>query len=125
MRKRIRGYIRDESLGITVPVGVVLGIGLLNLVDYLVTGIEIGVSPFGHHIVTILGVDFYYPTFLAGLIAWAAVALIAYALLIMPIADGSEPQESTRECPECKSDLAADARRCAFCTVQVQPLSAG
>jgi large conductance mechanosensitive channel len=28
---------------------------------------------------------------------------------------------STRKCPECLSEIPAEARRCAFCTAEVEP----
>ena len=34
------------------------------------------------------------------------------------------PDPSIRKCPECLSDIPAEARRCAFCTTTVAPSAA-
>ena len=42
MLQRIRRFFRDESLGITIPAGVVLGLTLETLLAQVVLGFEIG-----------------------------------------------------------------------------------
>ena len=120
MLRRIRQYIRNESLGITIPVGVVLGLTAETLIAGVVQGLQAG------HVRSIkpLGISFYYQFALPYLIALLVLGGIAYVLFLMPIASDNEPEPDIRECPECKSDIVAEATRCAFCTSPVTPLDA-
>jgi large conductance mechanosensitive channel len=34
---------------------------------------------------------------------------------------GQDAEPGTRDCPECLSEIPDQARRCAFCTAEVQP----
>jgi len=120
MLRRIRQYVRNESLGITIPVGVVLGLTLQALIAFTVEGFE-----FGHDSeIKPLGISFYYTYALPYAIAFLVLAALTYVLFIMPIASDTEPELDIRECPECKSDIFAEATRCAFCTSPVTPLDA-
>ncbi len=49
--------------------------------------------------------------------------VIAYVLFVMPLASDNTPDPDTRECPECRSEIWADARRCAFCTSVLPPVA--
>ena len=51
-------------------------------------------------------------------------ALLRQAQALEEVADElaqrrESPDPSTRKCPECRSDIPIDARRCAFCTSEV------
>lgn len=123
MLVRLRQFFREQSLGITVPVGVVVGLTFQQVLVGLVVGFEAAASRHGNDLtITILGVDFYYQSFLAYAVAWLVLAAIGYVLFLMPIESDEEAEPGTRECPECKSEIASDATRCAFCTAEVTPL---
>ncbi len=121
----IRRWFREESLGITIPVGVVLGFILEQLIAQVVYGFELehlSNSQGRGFEISPLGISFYYPTVLMYAIAFAVVAAVAYLLFLLPLASDDEDEPETRECPECKSDIFADATRCAICTSVVTPL---
>lgn len=123
MLGRVRQFFREESLGVTVTVGVVLGLALQSVISAFVFALEANrLRSVGDLSVTVLGIDFYYYNFLPAFVAWAVLVALAWVLFIMPIASDGEPDASTRECPACKSEIAADATRCAFCTSPVAPL---
>jgi large conductance mechanosensitive channel len=69
-----------------------------------------------------LGLRFNYQNFLPHGIAFLILAAIAYVLFIMRVPSDGEPEPDMRECPECKSDIFAEATRCAFCTASLTPL---
>ena len=57
---------------------------------------------------------------------WICVALVVFAFVVKPtnalmsLSQRREsPDPSTRKCPECRSEIPIDARRCAFCTSEV------
>jgi large conductance mechanosensitive channel len=54
----------------------------------------------------------------------ALIAAVLFLLVVKPLNElarrRSAPEEpSTRECPECLSEIRAGARRCAHCTAEV------
>jgi hypothetical protein len=126
MIDRIREFFRDEHIGITIPVGVVTGITLSSLLLAVTTGLVIpalkstplgddnesfGGGFFGLDF-TIGDVTFDYTQALAYSLVLGVLALIAWWLFIRaPV--GIETDDNLRECPECKSLIVADARRCA------------
>jgi large conductance mechanosensitive channel len=75
------------------------------------------------------GSVFRYGHFLNVLIAFVTIALVVFFFVVKPINRLTElsrrresPDPSTRKCPECLSEIAVDARRCAFCTSEVAPV---
>ena len=77
---------------------------------------------------TINGSTFRYGHFLNVLIAFVTISFVVFFFVIKPINRLIElsrrresPDPSTRKCPECLSEIAIDARRCAFCTSEVAP----
>ena len=78
----------------------------------------------------ISGKLFPYGTFIQALLAFVLTAAVVYFVIVRPI-NGllerftTEPKEAptTKECPECLSDIPVGALRCAFCTVE-QPAPA-
>ena len=69
------------------------------------------------------GSVFRYGSFLNAVIAFLTIATAVFWLVVLPAnhlmaAMRTEPpvERTTRECPECLSDVPVAARRCAFCT---------
>jgi large conductance mechanosensitive channel len=63
------------------------------------------------------------------LIAFVTIAFVVFFFVVKPINRLMElsrrresPDPTTRKCPECLSEIAIDARRCAFCTSEVSPV---
>ena len=111
MLSRLREYVRNESPGITVPVGFVLFEAIRGVVFEVVVAFETTHSPKA----TVLGITFYWTGVLPEFIALVTMALIFFILFAWPWSG------AVRRCPECKSRIAEDARRCAFCTSLVEP----
>ena len=62
------------------------------------------------------------------LLSFLILSVIVYFLIVLPVNEllsrlkpAGPPPQPTRKCPECLSDIPAQARRCAFCTTQVSP----
>jgi large conductance mechanosensitive channel len=134
MIERVRRYFRDESVGIAVPVGFVLLYALWNLLISIVGGVF---YPFVLHLAKGDAQDAYRLDFHVGHVLVDVSTPFTYAvafLLLVPVVyfvfvRGNDPDGDAsfemRECPACKSDVFSDATRCAFCTSEIEPLSAG
>jgi large conductance mechanosensitive channel len=74
--------------------------------------------------------EFRYGDFINALISLLIIAAVLYFLVLVPVnrlmaryKTEPEPAAPTRECPECLSRIPVGASRCAFCAVQVAPVS--
>jgi large conductance mechanosensitive channel len=61
---------------------------------------------------------------LNALIAFLIIAAVLFFFVIKPLTMLSERRKqdkvpTTRDCPECLSEIPGGARRCAFCTAEV------
>jgi large conductance mechanosensitive channel len=72
---------------------------------------------------TINGSRFLYGNFINALIAFISIAAAVFFFVVRPVnalmaRRKTEPpvDETTRQCPECLSEIPIAARRCAFCT---------
>lgn len=70
---------------------------------------------------------FHWGDFVNLVLAFIVIAAAIYFLLVVPMqkfeARRAGPAEvTTRECPECLSNIPRAARRCAFCTATVPPV---
>jgi large conductance mechanosensitive channel len=125
----LRGNLVD--LAVAVVLGAAFGALVTALVSDLITPLiaAIGGEPdFGALSFTIHGSTFRYGHFLNAVISFLIIAAVVFFLVIKPVNAlleryKTEPPvaEDTRKCPECLSEIPAEARRCAFCTAQVQP----
>jgi large conductance mechanosensitive channel len=134
MLKDFRQFILRGSL-VDLAVAVVIGTAFAAVIAALVADIitpliaAIGGKPdFGALSFTINGSHFLYGAFLNALIAFLIVAAVLFFFVIRPVnlllaSRRTEPEveSTTRECPECLSQIPAAARRCAFCTSEVAP----
>ncbi len=74
--------------------------------------------------------DFYYGDFLNNLISFLIVAAVVYFFVVTPFSELSErfmprPQPAPmRECPYCLSKVPKAARKCMFCTADLDPVTA-
>ena len=132
MLKDFRQFILRGSL-VDLAVAVVIGTAFTAVIAALVTDLitpliaAIGGKPdFGGLSFTINGSHFLYGAFLNALIAFLIVAAVLFFFVIRPVNQllarrktGPEVEATTRECPECLSQIPLGARRCAFCTSEV------
>jgi large conductance mechanosensitive channel len=73
---------------------------------------------------TINGSKFLYGEFINAVVSFLLIALAVYFVVVVPMnklaerrARGQAPADpTTRQCPECLSEVPVAAKRCAFCT---------
>jgi large conductance mechanosensitive channel len=118
---------------IEIAVGLVLALAftavVTSLVEDLITPLIaaiFGKPDFSGLDFTINGSVFRYGQFLNAVLSFVLIAAVLFFLVVRPVnalasrrAAAEEP--STRECPECLSEIPAAARRCAHCTAEVGP----
>jgi large conductance mechanosensitive channel len=123
----LRGNVVD------LAVAVVVGAAFKSIIDALVADIitpiiaAIGGKPdFAALDFTINGSRFAYGDFINQIISFVIIAAAVFFLVVVPVNElmrrskkEAPPDPSVKKCPECLSDIAADARRCAFCTTQL------
>jgi large conductance mechanosensitive channel len=125
----LRGNVVD------LAVGIVIGAAFATLVEALVADLitpliaaVFGQQDFSALKFTVNGSEFRYGHFLNALLAFVLVAFVVFFFVVRPVntlmsisKHRESPDPSTRKCPECLSDIALQARRCAFCTAEVAP----
>jgi large conductance mechanosensitive channel len=86
----------------------------------------IGKPDFSNLTFTINDSVFKYGAFLNAVIAFVLIAAAVFFFVVKPVnalmaRRKTEPpvDPTTRQCPECLSDIPKAARRCAFCTAEV------
>lgn len=126
----LRGNVVD------IAVGIVIGVAFNEVVQSLVKGL---ITPlisaiFGQHdfsdwTFTVNGSVFRPGIFVNAVISFVTIALAIYFFVLKPVntmvalsRNRESDDPSTRKCPECLSEIAIDARRCAFCTSEVAPV---
>lgn len=83
---------------------------------------------FGGYTFTLGHGTFHYGDFVDLVIAFLVIAAVIYFVLVVPMqrfeARRTTPatEKTTRDCPECLSNIPLAARRCAFCTAEVPPV---
>jgi large conductance mechanosensitive channel len=114
---------------------VVLGVAFNAVISALVKDLFtpliaaiVGKPDFSGLTFTINGSRFLYGDVINAIIAFVTVAAVIYFVVVVPMnrlaalrAKGAV-DVSTRECPECLSEIPKAARRCGFCTMEVGPI---
>lgn len=123
----LRGNVVDLAVGIVVGVAFagVVQAAVKDLLTPLIAAI-FGEPDFSQLTFTINGSVFRYGDFLNAAIAFVTVAFVVFFFVVKPVNAlvslshrRETPEPNTRKCPECLSEIPVDARRCAFCTVEV------
>ena len=132
----VRGNMIDMAVGIVI--GAAFGTVIQSLVDDIIMppiGLLLGGVDFSNLFITLGPGDYQtlaqaqeagaatinYGLFLNNIIAFLIIAFAVF-LLIKAVnrlhREEEEPpaEPTTKECPECLSEIPLDARRCAFCT---------
>jgi large conductance mechanosensitive channel len=124
-----RGNVLD--LAVAVVIGAAFSAVVTALVKDLLTPLiaAIAGSPdFSSIAITINGSKLLIGDFLNAVIAFVMMAAAVYFFVVLPVNSltarlnrgEAPPDPTTKKCPECLSEVAIAARRCAFCT---SPLS--
>ena len=123
----LRGNVMD--LAVAVIIGAAFTAIVTALTDNIIKpllGAFIGKPDFGYLVANVHGGEIKYGNFITAIINFLILAAVVYFFLVVPtqyLLKKFKPQEAeppvTRPCPECKSDIPLDARRCRFCTQPV------
>ncbi|HVO86753.1 MAG TPA: large conductance mechanosensitive channel protein MscL [Candidatus Binatia bacterium] len=125
----LRGSVVD------LAVGVVIGAAFTSVVNSFVRDIITplisvfgGSNRFAEAHITIRSVQFMYGDLIDAIISFLLVATVVFFLVVQPINKLNElamknkdtEESTTRKCPYCLSVIPADAKRCKFCTSDLQ-----
>ena len=123
----LRGNVVD--LAVAVVIGVAFGALVTSVVENLFTPLIaaiIGEPDFSGLDFTINDSVFRYGAFLNTFISFLSIAAVVFFFVVKPMnfllqRMRKEPpaDPTTKKCPECLSEIALEARRCAFCTAQL------
>ncbi|MGP0032919.1 MAG: large conductance mechanosensitive channel protein MscL [Acidimicrobiales bacterium] len=127
----LRGNVVD--LAVAVVVGAAFTAVIAAFVKDLVTpliGAIFRQPDFSSLTFTVNHSQFNYGSFLNALISFVLVAAVVFFAVVIPLTrvlhrlnllPAETPAPVTKSCPECISDIPAEARRCAFCTSELAP----
>ncbi|MGP3914560.1 large conductance mechanosensitive channel protein MscL [Nonomuraea sp. 10N515B] len=127
----LRGNIVELAVAVIVGAtfsGLVQAL-VTDLVTPLIGAVSGGRQPnFADYSFTINGSRFMYGDFLNHLISFLLISAIVYWLIVAPMTKlirlfDRDKAATTKQCPECLSDIPAEARRCAHCTSELVPES--
>ena len=128
----LRGNVVD--LAVAVVVGVAFGAMVSALVKDLMPPLIaaiFGKPDFSNLTFTIHDSKFLYGDFINSVITFVSIAAVVFFFVIKPLnfmierrrrGEGDEETDD-RPCPECLSTIPKEAKRCAFCTAEVTPIS--
>lgn len=128
----LRGNVVD--LAVAVVIGAAFGAVVAALVKDLLTPLiaaMVGQPDFSAIVFTVNGSKFLIGDFINAVLAFVLVAAAIYFFVVMPLnameerrRRGKAPADpTTKQCPECLSEVPVAAMRCAFCTQPLQPLA--
>ncbi len=130
----LRGNVIDLAVGIVI--GAAFTAVVNALVKDIVTpiiGIFGGMPDFSAWAFTINGSKFMIGDFINNVIAFLIMAVIVYFLVVLPFqafmdrVKGPPPEAAaptTRDCPYGLSKIPKAAKKCLFCTADVEPVKA-
>jgi large conductance mechanosensitive channel len=123
----LRGNVIDLAVGIVIGAAFVAVVqaAVEDLLTPLIAAI-FGQPDFNRLSFELNGSVFRYGHFLNALLSFVIVALVVFFFVVKPMnalmtlsQRRESPDPATRKCPECRSEIPIDARRCAFCTSEV------
>jgi large conductance mechanosensitive channel len=125
----LRGNVVD--LAVAVVIGAAFGAVVTAFVKDLITPLiaaVFGKPDFSTLSFTINSSTFLYGQFINAVVAFVLIAAAVYFVVVAPMnaiaarrARGQDP--TTRECPQCLSEIPLGARRCPQCTSELSPAS--
>jgi large conductance mechanosensitive channel len=128
----LRGNVVD--LAVAVVIGAAFGAVVSSLVADLITPIIaaiFGKPDFSDLTFTINGSVFRYGSVLNAVISFVTIATAIFWLVVLPanrlmarMRTEKPVEKTTRECPECLSEVPVAAHKCAFCTSPLTPSAA-
>ena len=125
----LRGNLVD--LAVAIVIGVAFAALVNALVKDLITPIIAAIAgkpDFSFLSFTINGSHFLYGAFINALVSFIVIAAVVFFLVVKPVnalmaLRRTEPPVGpiTHDCPYCLSEIPIAARRCAFCTAELEP----
>jgi large conductance mechanosensitive channel len=128
----LRGSVVDLAVGVVVGAafGAVVAALVADIITPLIAAI-VGKQNFSELSFTINNSEFLYGAFLNAIISFVLIAAAVFFFVVKPVnalmaRRKTQPDvaSTTRDCPDCLSSIPAKAKRCAFCTAEVQPTAA-
>jgi len=125
----LRGNVVDLAVAVVVGTAFVAVVNAFvrDILTPLIAAI-FGKPDFSQLTFTIHKSQFQYGDLINFLIAFVSIAAVVFFFVVVPVnkllakSRGEEPEDPTiRKCPECLSDIPAEAHRCAYCTAEVTP----
>ena len=121
----LRGNVLD--LAVAVVMGAAFGAVVTALVKDLLTPIiaaAVGKPDFSNIFFDVNGSRFLIGDFINAVVSFLLIGAAVYFFVVLPVntlmarvkRGKVPPDPTTKKCPECLSDVAIAARRCAFCT---------
>lgn len=121
----LRGNVID--LAVAVVIGAAFGAIVNSLVTDIITPLlgAIGGSPdFSEIVFTIRGSDLMIGLFINALISFVIIAAVIFFLVVKPMnavmtrmkPAAADDTPTTKQCPECLTNIPSQARRCPACT---------
>ncbi len=130
----LRGNVVDLAVAVVIGAafGAVITAFVADIITPLIAAI-FGKPDFSALTFTINHSTFKYGSFINAVIAFVLIAAAVYLVIIVPMnsiaarrARGEGPQDpTTKECPQCLSEIAIGARRCPHCTSELAPAIGG
>jgi large conductance mechanosensitive channel len=123
----LRGNVVDLAVGVVVGAafGGVVAAFTKDLLTPLIAAIA-GKPDFSAIQFTLNGSKFLLGDFVNAVVSFLIVATAVYYFVVLPVnalvsrARKEPPADpTTKKCPECLSEIAIGAKRCAFCTSQL------
>ncbi|MEU7552821.1 large conductance mechanosensitive channel protein MscL [Streptomyces sp. NPDC044571] len=129
----LRGNVVDLAVGIVIGAAFTAVVnGFVKAFLTPLVGLAAGAAgDFTDRTFTLGKTVFPYGSFINAAISFALVASALYFLVVAPMnklherfAPHQDVQADKRDCPACLSPVPARARRCAFCTEELEPVPA-
>ena len=121
----LRGNVVDLAVGVVI--GAAFGTVVSAFVKDLLTPIIAAIvkkPDFSGFFFEFNGAKFLYGDFVNAIISFLLIAAAVYFFVVLPVNNlmkrfQKQAPPDKKKCPDCRSDIAIDARRCAFCTSTV------
>jgi large conductance mechanosensitive channel len=121
----LRGNVLD--LAVAVVMGAAFGAVVTALVKDLLTPIiaaVVGKPDFSNIVFEVNGSKFLIGDFINAVVSFVLIGAAVYFFVVLPVntlmarmkRGEAPPDPTTKNCPECLSQVPIAARRCAFCT---------
>jgi large conductance mechanosensitive channel len=124
----LRGNVVDMAVGVVIGAafGGVITALTKDLLTPLIAAI-VGKPDFSAIHFTIRGTPFPVGDFINAVVSFLLIASVIYFFVVLPVntlvarmnRGDKPPDPTTKNCPECLSEIPIEARRCAHCTQPV------